>query len=130
MIEAEVELADKTWLPVTLLLDGGADRTIFAASFLPYLQPLLLPDDRALLLGGIGGQATSRLLQTRLGLPKSDGKRATIQGLFAVFTDPDVTDFCILGRDVTDNFDVIYSFPKREVLLLAPPHTYVTQEPF
>jgi len=27
----------------------------------------------------------------------------------------------VLGRDVTDNFDVIYSFPQREVILLARP---------
>ena len=35
----------------------------------------------------------------------------------------------VLGRDVTNNFDVIYSFPRREVMLLAPPHTYQVQLP-
>jgi len=30
---------------------------------------------------------------------------------------------------VTNNFDVLYSFPRREVMLLAPPHSYQIQLP-
>lgn len=33
-------------------------------------------------------------------------------------------DLSILGRDVLNNFDVIISRPRNEVLLLAPRHTY------
>lgn len=30
----------------------------------------------------------------------------------------------LMSAAMTNNFDVIYSFPRREVLLLAPPHSY------
>jgi hypothetical protein len=54
----------------------------------------------------------------------------TVSGAFAVFASPESSDVSVLGRDVTNNFDVIYSFPRREVLLLAAPHGYVVQQPF
>ncbi len=130
VIEAEVELANGEWIPVRFLLDGGSDKTIFAASWLPVLRPLLVSDDRGLLLGGIGGNAGSLLLEAQIGLFRQDGKRVTIRGEYGIFTELATSDICILGRDVTNNFDVIYSFDKREVLLLAKPHTYVVQEPF
>jgi hypothetical protein len=44
-----------------------------------------------------------------------------------ITVEPESGDVSVPGRDVTDNSDVIYSFPKREVLLLAPPHGYVVR---
>jgi hypothetical protein len=38
--------------------------------------------------------------------------------------DPAASDLCVLGRDVTDNFDLILSRRRDEVLLLAPAHYY------
>ncbi len=34
------------------------------------------------------------------------------------------SDLCVLGRDVTDNFDLILSRRRRDALLLAPTHQY------
>jgi hypothetical protein len=53
----------------------------------------------------------------------------TVQGPFGAFTDPISSDISVLGRDVTNNFDVIYSFSQRQVTLLAPPHGYQIQSP-
>lgn len=130
VVKVEIELPDGAWREVPFLLDAGADRTVLAAALLPFVTPLLLPETNGSQLGGVGGKVATRSLQTRLGFRRDDNKRVSITGIFAIFTDISSTDICILGRDVTDNFDVIYSFPKREVLLLAPPHTYVTQLPF
>ena len=47
-----------------------------------------------------------------------------IHGVYAAFTDPNTTDMSILGRDVLDNFDVIVSKPRNEVLLLSQNHQY------
>jgi hypothetical protein len=81
-------------------------------------------------LSGIGGQTNSIFIQTQIAFTRDDGKRITVSGQFGVFTDASGNDMPVLGHDVTNNFDVIYSFPKRQVLLLAPPHAFVVQLPF
>jgi len=124
VIEAAVRTPEGAWQLVILLLDAGADRTVFDASLLALLQPLALPAAQAPELGGVGGKTECIFVQTRLALMRDDGKRVTVQGPFGVFTNQASSDVSILGRDVTNNFDVIYSYPKRQVMLLAPPHSY------
>ena len=75
----------------------------------------------------LGGKVSAVFIQTRLSFTRDDGKRVTIQGPFGVFTDLTSSDVSVLGRDVTNNFAVIYSYPKRRVTLLAPPHDYQIQ---
>ncbi len=48
----------------------------------------------------------------------------TINGPFAVFTEGESAELSVLGRDVTNNFSVIYDYPNRAVALLARPHYY------
>jgi hypothetical protein len=129
-IEAKVQTADGNWKGVVLLLDAGADRTVFDSRFLSLLLPLALPAAESPQLGGVGGEVSSLFVRTRLAFERDDGRPVTVSGAFAVFASPESSDVSVLGRDVTNNFDVIYSFPRREVLLLAAPHGYVVQQPF
>jgi len=124
VIDAAVQTPTGTWQSVTLLLDAGADRTVFDASFFSLLSPFALPNAQTPELGGVGGKVGAIFVQTRLAFTRDDGKRVTIQGPFGVFTDLTSSDVSVLGRDVTNNFDVIYSYPQRYVTLLAPPHNY------
>src|SRR5438034_10731892 len=39
VIDAAVQTPSGSWQPVMMLLDAGADRTVFDASFLPILAP-------------------------------------------------------------------------------------------
>lgn len=126
-IVAYVQTPAGTWQRVTLLLDAGADRTVFAAGLLPVLQSLAVPADQAPELGGVGGKVGCIFVRTRLAFTRDDGQLVTVQGPFGVFKDPASSDVSVLGRDVTNNFDVIYSFPQRQVMLLAPPHSYRIQ---
>lgn len=112
---------------VTFLLDAGADRTVFEAAFASTLAPLALSAAQAPELGGVGGKVEGLFVQTRLALERQDRTLVFINGPFGVFTDPRSSDVSVLGRDVTNNFDVIYSFPQRQVLLLALPHGYQRQ---
>jgi hypothetical protein len=48
----------------------------------------------------------------------------TVRGPFAVFTEGESAELSVLGRDVTNNFSVIYDYPNRAVALLALPHYY------
>ena len=129
VIVAYVQTPAGTRQRVTFLLDAGADRTVFNASLLPVLQPLAVPAEQSPELGGVGGKAGAVFVRTRLVFTRDDGQLVTVQGLFGVFNDLASSDVSILGRDVTNNFDVIYSFPQRQVELLAPPHGYRIQSP-
>jgi hypothetical protein len=124
VVDAVVQTPEGTWQTAMLLLDAGADRTVFEARLLTVLQTLAVPADEAPELGGIGGRTTCIFVQTRLGFVRDDKQMVTVQGPFGVFTNPTSSDVSVLGRDVTNNFDVIYSFPRREVMLLATPHSY------
>jgi hypothetical protein len=52
------------------------------------------------------------------------GGTAIVRGEYAAFTDPSATDLSILGRDVINNFDLILSRARNEVLMLSAPHVY------
>ena len=127
VIDAAVQTPQGTWQRVTLLLDAGADRTVFDASFHALLSPLAAPSTETPELGGVGGKVSAVFIQTRLSFTRDDGKRVTIHGPFGVFTDLMSSDVSVLGRDVTNNFAVIYSYPTRAVTLLASPHSYQIQ---
>ena len=129
VVEARVETPAGDWKTVRLLLDAGADRTVFDARFLSLLSPFALPESQAQQLGGVGGKAECLFVQTRLAFTRADGKRVIVQGPLGVFTDPASSDVSVLGRDVTNNFDVIYSHPQRQVLILAAPHRYQVLPP-
>jgi hypothetical protein len=114
---------------VLFLLAAGADRTVFDARFLAVLSPLALPAAQAPALGGVGGPVRCLFVQTRIAFVRNDGKQVIVAGPFGGFTDPASSDVSVLGRDVTNNFDVIYSFLQHQVTLLAPPHGYQITPP-
>jgi hypothetical protein len=130
ILDAKIRTVDGDWEDVVFLLDSGADRTVLDASLFSLLAPLAAPEDQAVQLGGVGGHADCQFVQTAIAFDRGDGKEIKVNGTFAVFTNMDSSDVSILGRDVTNNFDVIYSYPQREVLLLAAPHSYTVQLPF
>ena len=123
-LQAFVLTADETWVELTLLLDGGADKTVFSARFLNQLLLLQITRRGSTQLSGIGGSAQSIEIETSLGFTRDDGQSVTVRGPFAVFVDVESADLSVLGRDVTNNFSVIYDYPNGVVALLAPPHFY------
>jgi hypothetical protein len=122
VIDAAVLSPSGVWQNITMLLDCGADRTVFDASLLSLFSPLA--SSQNLELGGVGGNVDSKVIQTRLAFVRDDGNRVTVQGQFSVFIDIAISDVSVLGRDITNNFHVIYSYPGRQVVMLAQPHTY------
>jgi hypothetical protein len=122
VIDAAVFSPSGVWQNITMLLDCGADRTVFDASLLSLFSPLV--SSQNLELTGVGGSVDSKVIQTRLAFIRDDGNRVTVQGHFSVFTDIRSSDVSVLGRDITNHFHVIYSCPERQVVMLAQPHTY------
>jgi hypothetical protein len=124
VVKALVQVADGQWVEVTLLLDAGADRTVFSADLLDLLLPLEKTGAECLRLAGVGGDVGSIAVETIIGFNRDDGKRITVHGIFGCFTSSESTDLSVLGRDVANNFSVIYDYPNQVVALLAPPHYY------
>jgi hypothetical protein len=106
------------------LIDSVADRTVLSAELLRKLE---ISNDRPkadFALKGVGGESELVLIQSVLEFTRQDQNPARVRGEFAAFTDPEATDFSILGRGVLDNFDVILSRTRGEVLFLAGNHRY------
>jgi hypothetical protein len=130
VVGGNVEAADGTMTPETFLVDSGADRTVFSAGLaqLLALAPVAAPS--GISLAGIGGGQGIVVLTTMLEFTRADGGPAVhFRGTFAAFTDPAAADMSILGREVLDNFDVILSRRRNELLLLAPNHQYLVEPP-
>lgn len=106
------------------MIDSGADRTVFREALLERLRLSIVPSPIGSTLAGIGGTSDFVSVTAILEFIRDDGGTARVRGPFAVFTDPEATEMSIIGRDVLDNFDVILSRRRSEVLLLAPNHQY------
>lgn len=111
-------------LDVRLLVDCGADRTVLTSGVLEQLQlpPKASPPDTR--IQGVAGSTDYFSVESVLVFKTSDGNGARVRGEFLGLLDPAASDLCVLGRDVTDNFDLILSRRRNEVLLLAPNHQY------
>lgn len=123
-VQGLVRAFDGHWAEVTFLLDGGADRTVFSASFIHLLQVSEDTATEKFELAGVGGRVSTIAVKTVIAFKKDDERMITVNGSFAVFTDIESADLSVLGRDVTNNFGVIYDYPNRLVTLLSPPHYY------
>jgi hypothetical protein len=123
IVTGVVRLPDGEVVEIPFLLDGGADRTVFSSRYLYRLQTLETTEDR-IKLAGVGGPVESITVNTAIGLIRDDGRVVTVRGSFAVFTQGESAELSVLGRDVTNNFSVIYDYPNRAVALLAAPHYY------
>lgn len=119
-----VRLADGQWVEVTFLLDAGADRTVFSAWFLHLLTPLAVSESDESHLAGVGGRVNSITIETAIGFIRDDGRPVSVRGTFYVFVESESSDMSVLGRDVTNNFGIIYDYPNQAVALLSPPHYY------
>jgi Aspartyl protease len=124
-VRANLLAADGRLVSERFLVDSAADRTVFSAALQADLQLPGQPPPPALSFQGIGGRSPFVVVSTVLALDRDDGGVANVRGQFAAFIDPLATDLSILGRDVLDNFDVILSRRRDDVLLLAPNHQYV-----
>jgi hypothetical protein len=124
VVRAQVPGGDRRPRSDRFLIDSGADRTVFSAAFVRRLQLSGASPAPGAALGGIGGTTGFVLVTAVIEFRRDDGGPARVRGQYAAFTDPRASDLSVLGRDVLDNFDVILSRRRDEVLLLARSHSY------
>ena len=124
LVRAVVSGIDGRLVADDFLIDSGADRTVLSAALLARLSLPTRSAPSGSILSGIGGGCAFVLVTSAVEFIREDGGVVRVRGEFAGFTDPTATDLSILGRDVLDNFDLIISWRRSEVLLLAPRHYY------
>ena len=122
VIRAEVQAYDGSWIKAPLLLDTGADRTVFSTDILTAfrLQPVVAETR----LGGVGGVARAIIVETRIRLTYENQGKVMLRGQYAAITDATALDMSVLGRDVTHLFALIVDWPQRVVCLLGQRHQY------
>jgi hypothetical protein len=123
-VQVKIQAADGAFIVEFFLVDSGADRTVLSATSFSKLGFSGKPPSHGVALQGIGGVSGHVQANTVLEFSRDDGGAVHVRGEFAAFTDETATDLNILGRDVLNNFDVILSNRRNEVLLLAPNHQY------
>lgn len=126
---ARIRVLDADSFPITddFLIDTGADRTVFNATLAASLNLAVRTPQTGYALGGIGGASNFGLVATALEFPREGGGFATVRGEFAVFTNESPADLNILGRDVLDHFDLIFSRRRDEILFLSQRHRYLIE---
>lgn len=124
LILAQLVAADGERIPERFLIDTGADQTVLSATALHEANLATRPreDDTALM--GVGGAVDSVIVSGAIEFIREDGVAISVRGNFAAFLDAEFSNLSILGRDVLDNFDVIVSRRRNEVLLVAGRHHY------
>ncbi len=109
--------SDGTWKKCIFLIDSGADVT-----FLPYgaIQSLEIDTSKVTIkddVGGVGGYGIPYFeYETKL---KFVGEHVKVfGGTVNIFLDIHATDVALLGRDVLDEFVVIFDRRKGTIMLL------------
>jgi hypothetical protein len=122
VIHAEIQAADRSWVKAPLLVDTGADRTVFSVDILRALHfQSVVAEER---LGGMGGIVRAVILETRVRLTRENNGKVMLRGQYAAVRDAGVLDMSVLDRDVTDLFSVIVDRPQRVIYLLGQRHQY------
>jgi aspartyl protease len=119
-----VRAASGQFIHAHFLVDTAADHTVPEATLVVKLGLPSQPPPPGLSFQGVGGQTPFVVLTTRLQLLTTDGVIVAFSGQFAAFTDPKATDISLLGRDYLNQFDVIVSRRRDEVMLLGGHHAY------
>ena len=122
IIRGEILSGDDSWAEIYFLVDTGADRTVFNAAVLTKLNlPFLEAENR---IGGVGGLVNSVTVETQIRLLRENGNQVAFRGKYAAVTELEALDFCVLGRDILDNFAVIVDFPQEFIGLIRQNHIY------
>jgi hypothetical protein len=100
----------------------GFERPVIDAQLIPPLSAFLMPQSLPGAVG-VGGTAPIALLNAVLVFSTADGRQAGFRGPIQALAAPAAVDFSVLGRDIIDRFELVYSRPRGLIALVALPHT-------
>ena len=111
-------------LAISLLIDTGADLTVLAPAVAEQLVSSAQPTPTAAVVGGVGGTQELYELDVDLLLPTITGQRARIRGPLPILLNPGSLELSVIGRNLLDQFTLIYSRPRDVLQLLTPPDSF------
>lgn len=109
-------------LPITLLVDTGADRTVPGSAFAKILDDARQATSESFI--SAGGRLDCFLAAVRLELQDLNNRPVRFSTSCVVLTDPNHPNEHLLGRDILDYFALICDREAEQVILLRPPHRY------
>lgn len=109
-------------LPVVLLVDTGADRTVLGSAFVEILEGARQTTTETFF--SAGGQVDCFLAAVRFELLDASNRPIRFSTSCIVLTDPNQRNEHLLGRDILDYFAVICDREGNQVTLLRFPHRY------
>ena len=122
VVRAQLIAADGSPVETLLLVDTGADRTVFTRAVLDALElPASQPVEQ---MAGVGGVVNTVQVVTELRLLRDDGRRVSFRGRFSAVTDAGALDLSVLGRDTIGLFALIVDRPGNVVCLIGQQHRY------
>ncbi len=124
VFDGMIAAPDGAQLTVSLLVDTGADITVLAPTVAEQLAASVQPVPTEMVVGGVGGTQQVYEIAVDLLLPTTSGQRARIRGPLPVILEPGSLDLSVIGRNLLDQFTLIYSRPQNTLLLLIPPDSF------
>jgi hypothetical protein len=109
---------------IQLAVSTGADVTVLAADVAQQLVAIVQPTPTTISVGGVGGIEQLHELAVDLLMPTTSGQRARIRGPLPIILTPGSLELSVIGRNLLDQFTLIYSRPQGTLLLLTPPDTF------
>jgi hypothetical protein len=123
VLDGRLAMPGGSQLALSLLIDTGADSTVLAPDVAQRLAGVAQPTPTSATAVGIGGAIPMHELAADLLLPASSGQRARIHGPLPILLALGSLELSVVGRDVLDQFTLIYARPQGVILLLTPPDT-------
>ena len=123
-ISADVLSPANEWVMVDFLVDTGADETFLDFTFIKKFNidtnGIDVKDD----VGGVGGSGVPYFqIESQLKLISQGGTKI-FNGKINLFLDPHSSEVPLLGRDVLDNFVIIFDRKQNSILLLDQEEKY------
>jgi hypothetical protein len=128
VVDGYLSGSDGTQLPLSLLIDTGADLSILAPEIAQRFTGVDQPIPTGGSATGIGGSLPMFELAVDLLLPTKSGQRVRIHGPLPILLEPGSLELSVIGRDVLDKFTFVYSRSQNSILLLTLPD-HVTLHP-
>lgn len=121
VFDGVIAAPDGAQLAVSLLIDTGADLTVLAPAVAEQLASSVHPTPTETVVGGVGGTQQVYEIAVDLLLPTTSGQRARIRGPLPILLEPGSLELSVIGRNLLDQFTLIYSPPQQTLVLLTPP---------
>lgn len=122
LVQGFVLNSESVAVPITFILDAGADRTLLSAEVYGKLGlPPIGSRDR---LSGLGGMQDIVQVETKIGFRADNGHLFIYGSQYCCVTSAAAIETSLLGRDLLDIFAIVVDRQSDRICLLVEGHPY------